>query len=108
MAPSRVDANAHGCDAPSGGGLMRVLHVTVEYPPLVYGGLGTAVGGLVEASADGGLEVAVLLVGDGPRRGYDALAPIDVSSLIAAASDPQVVAVGWAEATTAAVDLVRM
>ena len=28
---------------------MRVLHITTEYPPIVYGGLGTAVGGLVTA-----------------------------------------------------------
>src|SRR5262245_32010254 len=42
---------------------MRVLHVTPEFPPVIWGGLGTAVGGLVNASAREGLEVAVLLVG---------------------------------------------
>ena len=25
---------------------MRVFHLTTEFPPLVYGGLGTAIGGL--------------------------------------------------------------
>jgi glycogen(starch) synthase len=42
---------------------MRVLHVTPEFPPVIWGGLGTAVGGLANASAREGLEVAVLLVG---------------------------------------------
>ena len=42
---------------------MRVLHVTPEYPPVIWGGLGTAVGGLANASAREGLEVAVLLAG---------------------------------------------
>jgi len=41
---------------------MRVLHITTEFPPVVYGGLGTAVGGWVTASARGGLTVGVLLV----------------------------------------------
>ena len=49
---------------------MRVLHITTEYPPLVYGGLGTAVGGLVTASAHAGLQVAVLLVGHGEIPAY--------------------------------------
>jgi glycogen synthase len=44
---------------------MRVLHVTTEFPPVVFGGLGTAVGGWVLASAHAGIDVAVLLV-DGP------------------------------------------
>ena len=42
---------------------MRILHVTTEFPPVIFGGLGTAVGGLVKASARAGLEVGVLLVG---------------------------------------------
>ncbi|MFL6232040.1 MAG: glycosyltransferase family 4 protein [Thermoanaerobaculia bacterium] len=41
---------------------MRVLHLTAEFPPLIWGGLGTAVGGLALASARAGLEVKVLLV----------------------------------------------
>jgi glycogen(starch) synthase len=42
---------------------MRILHITTEFPPVVFGGLGTAVGGLVHASASSGLTVAVLLIG---------------------------------------------
>jgi glycogen synthase len=41
---------------------MRILHLTTEFPPVIYGGLGTAVGGWVRASARGGLSVGVLLV----------------------------------------------
>jgi len=41
---------------------MRVLHLTTEFPPVIYGGLGTAVGGWVTASARRGMTVAVLLV----------------------------------------------
>jgi len=54
---------------------MRVLHITTEYPPVIYGGLGTAVGGLVAASASAGLQVAVLLVGGGATPAYRALSP---------------------------------
>lgn len=42
---------------------MRILHITTEFPPVIYGGLGTAVGGLVTASARSGLDVGVLLIG---------------------------------------------
>jgi glycogen(starch) synthase len=53
---------------------MRVLHLTTEFPPVIYGGLGTAVGGWVGASASSGIDVGVLLV-EGPLvlgegRGY--------------------------------------
>jgi glycogen(starch) synthase len=41
---------------------MRVLHLTTEFPPVIYGGLGTAVGGWVNACAGAGVEVAVRLV----------------------------------------------
>jgi glycogen(starch) synthase len=41
---------------------MRVLHLTTEFPPVIYGGLGTAVGGWVTGSARSGVDVAVLLV----------------------------------------------
>ncbi|HKH50081.1 MAG TPA: glycosyltransferase family 4 protein [Thermoanaerobaculia bacterium] len=41
---------------------MRVLHLTAEFPPFIWGGLGTAVGGLAAASARAGLDVKVLLV----------------------------------------------
>jgi glycogen(starch) synthase len=44
---------------------MRVLHLTTEFPPVIYGGLGTAVGGWVTASARAGISVAVQLV-EGP------------------------------------------
>jgi glycogen(starch) synthase len=49
---------------------MRVLHLTTEFPPIVYGGLGTAVGALVRASSQAGVEVAVLLVGTGGDPSY--------------------------------------
>src|SRR3954466_1160266 len=42
---------------------LRVLHLTPEFPPVIWGGLGTAVGGLVNASAEAGMTVGVLLVG---------------------------------------------
>lgn len=42
---------------------MRVLHLTPEFPPVIWGGLGTAVGGLVMASAQAGITVGVLLMG---------------------------------------------
>src|SRR5262249_38630348 len=42
---------------------MRVLHLTTEFPPVIYGGLGTAVGGLATASARVGIDTGVLLVG---------------------------------------------
>ena len=42
---------------------MRVLHLTTEYPPVVYGGLGTALGGLTVALARAGVEVGVLVAG---------------------------------------------
>lgn len=41
---------------------MRVLHLTTEFPPIIYGGLGTAVGGWVTASAQAGMTIGVLLV----------------------------------------------
>jgi glycogen(starch) synthase len=42
---------------------MRVLHLTPEFPPVIWGGLGTAVGGLATASAHAGISVGVMLVG---------------------------------------------
>ena len=44
---------------------MRILHLTTEFPPLIFGGLGTSIGGLAHASAEAGAEVAVLLIGGG-------------------------------------------
>jgi glycogen synthase len=49
---------------------LRVLHLTTEFPPVIYGGMGTAVGGLVAASAKAGLTVGVLLVGETGYAGY--------------------------------------
>jgi glycogen(starch) synthase len=44
---------------------MRILHLTTEFPPIIYGGLGTAVGGWVTGSARSGVDVGVLLI-EGP------------------------------------------
>src|SRR4029077_19479188 len=49
---------------------MRILHLTTEFPPVIYGGLGTAVGGLVEASANAGMAVGVLLFGQTAGPGF--------------------------------------
>jgi glycogen synthase len=57
---------------------MRVLHLTPEFPPVIWGGLGTAVGGLVTASARAGMTIGVLLVGGTlvmGRRGYGSWHP---------------------------------
>src|SRR6476661_10560749 len=52
---------------------MRILHMTTEFPPVVFGGLGTAVGGLVHALAGAGDTMGVLLVGGGlAAAGYGA------------------------------------
>jgi glycosyltransferase involved in cell wall biosynthesis len=42
---------------------VRVLHLTTEFPPVIWGGLGTAVGGIVNASTRADMTVGVLLVG---------------------------------------------
>ena len=55
---------------------MRVLHLTTEFPPIIFGGLGTAVGGLVGASANAGIGVGVLLVGDGAGDAYGKFVPV--------------------------------
>jgi glycogen(starch) synthase len=55
---------------------MRILHLTTEFPPVIYGGLGTAVGGLVEASANGGMAVGVLLFGQTAGPGYGKFVPL--------------------------------
>lgn len=62
---------------------MRVLHLTTEFPPVIWGGLGTAVGGLVTASARAGIPVGVLLVGgvlvaDGTYGGWQPVAPMSL------------------------------
>lgn len=50
---------------------MRVLHLTTEFPPIVYGGLGTALGGMTVASVQAGMTVGVLLAGHMSLGGYD-------------------------------------
>ena len=54
---------------------MRVFHLTTEFPPIIYGGLGTATGGLVRALARSGIDVAVLLIGSASGAGYREFAP---------------------------------
>ena len=54
---------------------MRVLHLTTEFPPIIYGGLGTAAGGLVKALAASGVDVAVLLIGNASGTSYREFAP---------------------------------
>lgn len=49
---------------------MRVLHLTTEFPPVIYGGLGVALGGLACAEARAGIEVSVLLAGEASHEGY--------------------------------------
>jgi glycogen(starch) synthase len=49
---------------------VRVLHLTTEFPPAIYGGLGTAVGGLAYASAEAGMQVGVLLIGGSGTTAY--------------------------------------
>jgi glycogen synthase len=61
---------------------MRVLHLTTEFPPVIFGGLGTAVGGLARASAQAGADVGVLLVGSGVSGYGDSItaAPVPASA----------------------------
>jgi glycogen synthase len=53
--------------------MMRILHLTTEFRPVIYGGLGTAVGGLVKASANAGIATGVLLFGDSAGAAYGRL-----------------------------------
>ncbi|MFB9269620.1 glycosyltransferase family 4 protein [Bradyrhizobium erythrophlei] len=55
---------------------MRVLHLTTEFPPVIYGGLGTATGGLVKALAKSGVETAVLLFGPTSGSSYGQFRPL--------------------------------
>jgi len=69
---------------------MRVLHLTPEFPPVIWGGLGTAVGGLANASAHAGISVGVLLVGGRLVLGdgsYGAWRPISFQGQQSGASD---------------------
>jgi glycosyltransferase involved in cell wall biosynthesis len=55
---------------------MRVLHLTTEFPPIIYGGLGVAAGGLVRGLARSGLPVAVLLFGPTAGGAYGEFRPV--------------------------------
>jgi glycogen(starch) synthase len=59
---------------------MRVLHLTTEFPPIIYGGLGIATSGLVNALAQAGIDVAVLLFGPNAGSSYGSFRPIEGSS----------------------------
>jgi glycogen(starch) synthase len=78
---------------------------------LIYGGLGTAIGGLVRASAFAGMTQGVLLVGGGGRAGYDPRPLDQMPAAPAEVSDPgrsvKVFPVSYAEAKEAAVQVVR-
>jgi glycogen synthase len=59
---------------------VRVLHLTTEFPPVIYGGLGTAIGGLARASVQAGIDVGVLLFGhDGNAYGRPGADRSDIS-----------------------------
>jgi glycosyltransferase involved in cell wall biosynthesis len=53
-----------------------VLHLTTEFPPVIYGGLGTATGGLVKALVKAGVEAAVLLIGPTAGSSYGEFKPL--------------------------------
>ena len=89
---------------------MRVLHLTTEYPPIIYGGLGTAIGGLVEASARSGLEVGVLLIGETGLAAYGQQAQSNESTVLEAFALPHGVRIfptPWGAAADYALRLVR-
>jgi glycogen synthase len=86
---------------------VRVLHLTVEYPPIIHGGLGTAVGGLVQASAAAGLDVRVLLVNDGAGAGYGHAAATGSVPHAEVEGEVPVVTTTWAAAHQQASALMR-
>ena len=86
---------------------MRILHVTTEYPPLIHGGLGTAVGGLVQASHDAGLQVRVLLVTDSPVVGYEHTSAAPPAATTQPQDNPPVIAVSYATAPEMMASLLR-
>ena len=65
---------------------MRVLHLTTEFPPVIYGGLGTAVGGSVKASAAAGIATGVLLVGPAAGSSYGTFLPLPQATARAGAT----------------------
>jgi glycogen(starch) synthase len=90
----------------------RILHLTTEYPPVIYGGLGTAVGGWVTASARAGMTVGVLLV-EGPLvldpAAYGASTPISAAQRQGLVDRQGVTffQTSWPEAVQAGVQLAR-
>jgi glycogen(starch) synthase len=76
---------------------MRVLHLTTEFPPIIYGGLGTATAGLAGALVKAGVEVAVLLFGPVRGSSYGGFRPIatDRGTRIRKASGVTVFEVSW-------------
>jgi glycosyltransferase involved in cell wall biosynthesis len=75
FAISRSKPSSRQSDPPRRLGVrVRILHLTTEFPPLVYGGLGTAVGGLAAASVRCGIEVAIFLVGADGDPSYQRVA----------------------------------
>jgi len=97
---------------------MRVLHLTPEFPPVIWGGLGTAVGGLANASAHAGISVGVLLVGGALVIGdgsYGGWRPISFGDRDAPADEPLAISaegvsffqVAPADAEAAAIRLVK-
>ncbi len=59
---------------------MRILHISWEYPPLVYGGLGRHVGALSRAQVGLGHEVTVVTQGEGPSGDLDGVHVVRVPS----------------------------
>src|SRR3954469_9000818 len=55
---------------------VRVLHLTTEFPPVIYGGLGTATGGLVKALVEAGVDAGVLLFGPTTGASYGECRPL--------------------------------
>ena len=91
---------------------MRILHLTTEFPPVIYGGLGTAVGGLVTASARAGMAVRVLLVGETGLGGYGQpisaeQARTDQEEGVADPAGVSIVSVSWYDAQEVGIRLVE-
>jgi len=77
---------------------MRVLHLTTEFPPVIYGGLGTALGGLAFASARAGITVGVLLAGEMGHGGY--AGPDSPDLVEQSRGDDRVQAITWQDGVT--------
>jgi glycogen synthase len=88
---------------------LRVLHLTTEFPPIIFGGLGTAVGGLAYASVRAGIQVGVLLIGEGPLTAYGERVRTErAQSRLSRRGDPVTVfEIAWREAWAYALHVVR-